>query len=299
MDFASKSQELMDPNHLRMLKSVRSTIKTITAERSGLMQISQSHHLNGTFKQLCYKGSFAEILFPGTSSDVLNGLPKNLKEVLEWSELEIDLNKIAKNAAEVLENIKNKGRLQGDVMDEATETVLLPQIGQEALSKGIIEAVRKLSRRVSQMSARISQAIASPTAPQAALDQLDDAVLEELFSETRVGVQREFLGEEWTKLIRNDIIRYMRNEKMSVLNKDGGVTADGLSSSSAVVPAHLTRMCWIEPSGALTENYAALAELISQLHALPFELNCKHIYCMLFITWVHPNFFEITLMCIP
>jgi hypothetical protein len=135
MEFASKS-ELMEPNHLRMIKSVRATIKTITTERGGLMQISQNHHLNGTFKQLCNKGMFAEVLFPGTSADVLAGLPKDLKEILEWSDLELDLTKIAKNAAEVLENIKKKGKTQGDVMDETTENVLLPQIGQEALAKG-------------------------------------------------------------------------------------------------------------------------------------------------------------------
>jgi hypothetical protein len=135
MEFASKS-ELMEPNHLRMIKSVRATIKTITTERGGLMLISQNHHLNGTFKQLCNKSMFAEVLFPGTSADVLAGLPKDLKEILEWSDLELDLTKIAKNAAEVLENIKKKGKTQGDVMDETTENVLLPQIGQEALAKG-------------------------------------------------------------------------------------------------------------------------------------------------------------------
>ena len=160
-------------------------------------------------------------------------------------------------------------------MDETTETVLLPQIGQEALSKGIIEAVRKLSRRVSQMSARISQAVASPTAPQAQLDQLDDEVVASLFSEQQVGVQREFLGEEWTRLIRNDIVRYLRNEKMSVLNRDGAVMVDGRGASNSVVAANLTRMCWIEPSKTLSESYAALSELITQVHALPFELNCK------------------------
>jgi hypothetical protein len=137
MEFAAKS-ELTEPNHLRMIKSVRATIKTITTERGGLMQISQNHHLNGTFKQLCNKSMFAEVLFPGTSADVLAGLPKDLKEILEWSDLELDLTKIAKNAAEVLENIKKKGKTQGDVMDETTENVLLPQIGQEALAKGIV-----------------------------------------------------------------------------------------------------------------------------------------------------------------
>jgi hypothetical protein len=135
MEFVAKS-ELMEPNHLRMIKSVRATIKTITTERGGLMQISQNHHLNGTFKQLCNKSMFAEVLFPGTSADVLAGLPKDVKEILEWSDLELDLTKIAKNAAEVLENIKKKGKTQGDVMDETTENVLLPQIGQEALAKG-------------------------------------------------------------------------------------------------------------------------------------------------------------------
>ena len=138
MEFTSKSSELMDPNHLRMIKSVRSTIKTITTERDGLSQIAQTHHLNGTFKQLCNKNMFTEVLFPGTSVDVLAGLPKDLKEILSWSELELDLTKIAKNASEVLENIKKKGKVQGDIMDETTESVLLPQIGQEALSKGII-----------------------------------------------------------------------------------------------------------------------------------------------------------------
>ena len=276
MQFTSASQEIMDPNLLRMLKSVRSTIKTITTERSGLNQISQSHHLNGTFKQLCNRNVFAEMLFPGTSAEVLEGLPKNLKEILEWEELQLDLTKIAKNAADVLESIKTKGKSQGDVMDEATETVLMPQIGQEALSKGIIEAVRKLSRRVSQMSARISQSIASATAPQATLDLLDDDVVADLFGEQQVGVQREFLGEEWTRLIRNDITRYLRNEKMSVLNRDGAVMVDGRGALNSVVAANLTRMCWIEPSAALTESYAALAELISQIHALPFELNCKY-----------------------
>jgi hypothetical protein len=135
---------------------------------------------------------------------------------------------------------------------------------------GIIEAVRKLSRRASQMSARISQNVASSTAPQATQDQLDDSVLGELFSDRKVGVQREFFGEDWTKVIRSDIARYMRNERMSVLNKDGGVTTGG-----AVAAANLTRMCWVEPSATLTEQYAALAEVITQLHALPYELNCK------------------------
>jgi hypothetical protein len=269
---------VMEPSQLNMLKSIRATIKTITSDRYGMAQIAQQHHLNGTFKQLCNKNMLAEVLFPGTSKEVLEGLPQNLKEVLEWGELDLDLNKISKNASDVMQSIKSKGRAQGDIMDENTETVLLPQIGQEALAKGIIEAVRKLSRRVSQMSAKISQAIASPTAPQATLDQLDDFVLDNLLGagNQRVGVQPEFLGEDWTKLIRNDIVRYLRNEKLAVLNKDGGVIVDGKAATgSSVHGAHLTRMCWIESDESLASNYAALAELIKQLHALPFELNCK------------------------
>ena len=160
---------------------------------------------------------------------------------------------------------------------------------------GIIEAVRKLSRRVSQMSARISQNVASPTAPQASLDQVDDAVLGELFSEKKVGIQREFLGEEWVNLIRKDIIRYMRNEKMSVLNKDGGVMVENRTKSgSSVVPANLARMCWVESTSTLTEQYAAFAELINQLHALPYELNCKfQLYIYIYIFTILTHFYDI------
>jgi len=263
---------MMDPNHLRMMKSIRATIKTITSERGGLQQVSQNHHLNGTFKQLCNKSMFAEILFPGTIAEVLEELPKNLKEVLEWEDLELDQTKIAKNASEVLENIKTKGKAKGDIMDETTENILLPQIGQEALSKGIIEAVRKLSRKASKINAFVNQSIASTTAPQATQDQLDDEVVHDLYGDQKIGVQREYMGDEWTNLLRLDIRRYMRNEKLSILNKDGGVTVDGQSS---VAPANLSRMCWVEPSASLKEQYAALSEVISQLHALPFELNLK------------------------
>lgn len=122
------------------------------------------------------------------------------------------------------------------------------------------------------MNAIVNQNVASTSAPQATQDQLDDEVIQSLYTERKVGVQREYMGEEWTRLLRNDIIRYMRNEKMSVLNKDGGVTVEG---QTAVVPANLCRMCWVEPSSNLKEQYAALSEVIAQLHALPFELNCK------------------------
>jgi hypothetical protein len=279
------------PNQLKMMKSLRATIKTITKERGGLAEVSREHHLNGSFKQLCHKNLFTELLFPGTTTEVLEGLPKDLREVLQWEDLELDLEKISKNATDVLESIKNKGRSSGDVMDETTETVLLPQIGQEAMAKGIIEAVRRLSRRVSQMSAKISQAFASPTGSQAELDQLDDEVLGALVGRCRVGVQDEYLGEHWARLIRQDIHRYIANEKLTVLNRDGGVSVagsgSGLGSSGAGAGAggagvgaassssSHARMCWIEPSAALADQYAAIAELIEKMHALPFELNRK------------------------
>ncbi|KAJ1424054.1 hypothetical protein B484DRAFT_451671 [Ochromonadaceae sp. CCMP2298] len=278
MEFVGASGAALAPNQLRMMKSLRATIKTITTERGGLAEISREHHLNGSFKQLCNKKLFTELLFPGTTAGVLEGLPKDLREVLQWEDLELDLEKISKNATDVLESIKNKGRSSGDVMDETTEFVLLPQIGQEALAKGIIEAVRRLSRRVSQMSAKVSQAFASPTAPQAELDQLDDEVVGALAGRSRVGVQDEFLGEHWALLIRTDIHRYIANEKLTVLNRDGGVSVAGAGAGAAGVGAASSssaRMCWIEPSAQLSDQYAAIAELIEKMHALPFELNRK------------------------
>lgn len=279
---ANKSNTLlpvMNSLQYQMLKSIRNTIKTIVSESNGILKIQRMHHLNGTFKKICNASmttnntEFADTIFPGTSKEVLLGLPKNLKEILEWNELELDLMKISNNATEVLENIKLKGKLQGDIMDEQSESILLPQIAQEALAKGIIEAVRALNRKVSQINAKISQPIASPTADEATWDQLETSLVSELFQQhQQVGIQYHFMGQEWTDLIRNDLNRFKTNEKMSLLTKEAATT------TTTTTDATVVRMTWLENTLHIQENYAALAEALKLIHALPYELNRKITY---------------------
>jgi hypothetical protein len=82
--------------------------------------IRQNHILGGIFHRLCDPTMMKELLFPGAPTAVLKDLPANLREVLRWEELHLDVEKVLTSAAEVLENSKRRGAAQGDVMDERT-----------------------------------------------------------------------------------------------------------------------------------------------------------------------------------
>jgi hypothetical protein len=261
----------------KILNSIEQTIRKITKESSGLSDIAKNHFLNGSFKQFTESKILVEILFPGASPEMLKGLPKNLKEILLWKELEINLEKISHNAISVLENIKNKGLKSGDVIDYATELVLIPQIGQEALAKGIIDAVRNLNRKASNIIAQTSLTIASPTAEQAQYDQLNEETVSNLSdSKINFAIQHEYMGEDWTELIKKDAIRYSTNEKMSLINEQGTVVIENENDSSSDLNG--AKLSWIEANEELNEKYPALFESIKMLQALAFELNCIFIF---------------------
>lgn len=263
---------------LKMMRALRSTISTITKETDGAHRIAGAHFLDGSFRKLCHQASFSELLFPGLSAGLRSHMPKDLKEVLEWDGLDIDLRTVARSACEVLENVKLKGTAGGDVMDAESEAVLLPQIAQEALANGIVRAVRNLGRRVSHMNAKTSQPIASTSAPQAHLDQLESTLLEELLSTNRTGVQRDYLGEEWSGLVRADMERFVREETMSAVDCNGGVVVqreDMVSTCSTSDTTPFGRIAWLAGSGGWSDTCPALSEAVTQLHALPFEINRK------------------------
>ena len=269
------SSTSVDGLELKMMRALRSTISTITKEADGARRIAGAHFLDGSFRKLCHQASFSELLFPGLSAGLRSHMPKDLKEVLEWDGLDIDLRPVARSACEVLVNVKLKGTAGGDVMDAESEAVLLPQIAQEALANGIVRAVRNLGRRVSHMNAKTSQPIASTSAPQAHLDQLESTLLEELLSATRTGVQRDYLGAEWSGLVRADMERFVRDETMSAVDCNGGVVVqrEDMVSTSDTTP--FGRIAWLDGSGGWSDTYPALSEAVTQLHALPFEINRK------------------------
>jgi hypothetical protein len=255
----------------RMFVSMKQTVDKILKEKDGWKEIKNTHYLNGTFRQLCDPVSLLDVLYPGASKEMLKDLPKTLRDVLLWINLQLDYNELSRKAAEVLNNVKAKGVASGNVMDSETENVLLPQIAQESLSKGIIDAVRVFNRKVSSTLAKTVSKIADPLSEKAGKNQLSVETIACLMDKKHAA-QYNFFGSDWADYLRRDIERYVGVEKMTTVDFSGNVVTSSLSMDSS---NSIHYMCWIEPDAYLLENYPALAESIEQIHTIPFEVNGK------------------------
>ena len=243
-------------------------------QKGHIRTATQEHILSGYFKQLCNsKEQFFECLFPGTSSHTRQHLPQNLQELLLWPELVLDLTAIAIAAAKVLDGVRAKGAQRGDTMDKETRDMLIPQIAQEALARELGIVMKTMSKNMSRLAARDHLAIASPTAPQAMLDQLDDDVIEGLRDE-RWAVQAEYLGADWASLVCTDIMNFSKFEHMSDIFDNSSTSSSGESGAGSGAGAVNVRMpvrlAWLEKSYA---DYPALTEAMNKLTALPYEIN--------------------------
>ena len=289
-------------NERRMHSEIKSLIKKVATGGFGADDMKK-HMLQGVFKQLMEIETFSEVLFPGAPKTVLKDLPKNMKELLAWDILSLDLSKIAKKAARVYEGIKTKGAERGEYMDATSEAILVPQIVEEAFARDIVETVRNLGKKVSGLNAKVSLSLALPSEDEASWDQIEMEVSCALGSkENALGVQPDFLGDEWAALVMEDVKRYVRDEKMSDMNTCNSLTLpttpidlgstisppppptniDTTSNDSNYIETNKgqqprsssARMAWVE-SDDLTGSYPALTELVQQLHALPYEINAK------------------------
>eukprot|EP01033_Poteriospumella_lacustris_P008591 gene8592-6183_t len=220
---------------------------------------------------MCDREHFQELVFPGFSREARRVLPKTVVELFEWEELQLDLDSIASNAATVLKNIKAKGAKQGQIMDAETEKVLMPQIAQEALSKRVLEEVQKLNRKLSSMIANSVKPVAAPTDERAERNVLDDDVCDRLRL-TGLSVQAEFLGDDWIPVLQKDLLRFVRDEKMSLIDRNGVAVGD----VKVEEVAH-QRIAWLEHDDDLRDTYPALYELVDNLHGLAYELNAKNV----------------------
>lgn len=252
-----------------MITELKSLIKRILTGNYGSEDMNK-HMLYGVFKQLMDKETFSEILFPGASKAVQRDLPMNLKDLLSWDILSLDLSKIANKAASIFNGIKSKGELRGDFMDRTTEAILIPQIVEEAMARDIVGTVRNLSKKVSGLNAKVSLALALPTEEEASWDQIGLEVTTALGSyEFALGIQSEFLGSEWSSLVLEDVIRYVADEKMTEMGNGTSILIspnnDPYSSIDGDVrhgdDVGLSRMAWIEQD-AITESYPALGMYI-------------------------------------
>ncbi|CAI5738525.1 unnamed protein product [Hyaloperonospora brassicae] len=241
---------------------------------------------DGVFAKLLNERAFQQLVYPGIPSDQLRHAPTNLQALLTdpWYEQELLalMPKVQAKATRVLANVKQRGAEQGEVMDTRTERVLVPQVLQEAFGREVLAMVHRVNHQKHVRLANDERSLADPKADFATWDQLDDDFLDELLLDNRsavrgVAAMDGFMGEEWTQLLLNDVRRMASSgllmtaaphiDAKHVLCQQSG----GRHEKNVVPGANLR---FVEHQNCVVE-YPALAELIEQLHALPYEMNKK------------------------
>jgi hypothetical protein len=233
---------------------------------------------DGVFAKLLQQHEFQTLIYPGIPKDQLVHAPTNLQQLLEdpWYENELLslMPKVQAKAQSVLANVKKKGAAQGDIMDAATEQLLMPQILQEAFGREVLAMVHRVNYKKHVLLANDARTIADPQADEATWDQLPDLFLDELFRGLAVreddvagtAVLDDFMGEDWRPLVLSDAQRMVKNGLLLDTAPSGG--------ASSIAGAAAGRVRFLENADCESE-FPAMAELLTKLHALPFEINAK------------------------
>jgi hypothetical protein len=255
-------------SELTMFNELKSTVKKIKAGDYDFGVMGGGGMMQGTFACLLDSSTFQSFIFPGSPADVLEVLPKNLKQLLVWEPIELDLIKITKQAVNVLEGVKKRGASTGDTMDSRTEAILRPQVVQEALARELVSAVKKVSKLLSNWKAKTTLTIADAGSKVRIFGDAadnDSVLLDESCVENFPGIpyfsQPELMGNGWSGAALHDVVRYCRTQTMSPMS--AWKVADG-----DILP----RIAWIEKD-SVSSLFPALAEVLNQLQYLPFELN--------------------------
>ncbi|TMW65012.1 hypothetical protein Poli38472_009179 [Pythium oligandrum] len=241
---------------------------------------------DGVFAKLRNEHDFQALIFPGIPKEQLVHAPKNILELLEdpWYEQELLslMPKVQQKADSVLTNVKKRGAAQGDIMDAATEQMLRPQVLQEAFAREVLSMVHRINYKKHMLLATDERMMADPNAEEATWDQLSEPFLDDLLSKTPpdgsavagAAVLDEFMGQEWTDLLRNDVQRMHKNGLlMPTTNIHAGASTLSTETTSTST-SKIGQMRFVEKTDCEKE-YPALAELLEKLHALPFEINKK------------------------
>ena len=282
-DAISAPPPVFSTSEYRMFTELNSLVKKIKSGGIDYGMMGGPNMLRGIFATLLDKSTFASLLFPGSPPDVLEVLPKNLKELLRWEALTLDLPKIAKSASSVMEGVKKRGATAGDNMDASTEAMLTPQIVQEALARELVDAVKKISKILSNFKAKTALQLANANTKQQYFCDEDDEELDDIghllddhevhtLHTNKCIIQTDLFGNEWNEAILSDVQRFVSAEPMSEMTV-------WIDEQGSVLP----RVAWIEISSTKA-LYPALSEGIKQLHGIPFELNGEfmHVSCFMF-----------------
>ncbi|GMF58498.1 unnamed protein product [Phytophthora fragariaefolia] len=253
--------------------------------RRGVNSYGESVVLDdGVFAKLLNEEEFQRLIYPGIPKEQLAHAPKNLQTLLEdpWYEQELlaIMPKVQSKAVSVLTNVKKRGAEQGEIMDPATERMLMPQVLQEAFGREVLAMVHRVNYQKHVKLANDARLIADPNSEFATWDQLDDKFLDELLVENSdvrgVAVMDEFMGEEWTQLLLNDVLRMAKSGLLMTTapNVDAKHVLSGQNTGNQIETLPGAKLRFVEHKDCAAE-YPALAELIEKMHALPYEINKK------------------------
>uniref|UniRef100_A0A7S3LIY7 Cns1/TTC4 wheel domain-containing protein n=1 Tax=Aplanochytrium stocchinoi TaxID=215587 RepID=A0A7S3LIY7_9STRA len=229
--------------------------------------------VDGLFTRLMDPKEFQRIVYHGAKIPAdQNFLPRTFEELLNnelYANTLVGLfPKIRQRAHVVLENVKRKGALEGDIMDARTETMLKPQVLNEAFAHEVVAMIKQVNRKQNAFLAQSKEFVAEPDSEQALGDHLEVSVVEDLLDDEKgYAIQEGYLDDEegeWQNLLEEDVHNVIQHGKLSK-----GTTAHNISNERDDVFT-----CWLNKREC-EEKYPALSYLIEQLANLPYELNRK------------------------
>jgi len=256
--------------HARLLERIR-----VAANRSPGAPLPTGGAAPGsiekTFAALLTPEGFRQRIFPGLNIPEGFEAPQTLKEMLNDARyndaLEAMMPDVVAKANSVITNVKKKAAATGEVMDSATEEQLRPQILLEAFARTVTKIIGQTSASFMTQALRSVAPTASSDKEQADYDQLDD-ILVSACSRGDSAVQDDFMGGvEWTTTILDDLVRMERSGRLQPADPD-----DTTKSGKNISDAHMFAMVGNEEC---KDSYPALAELLENLEALPYEFNKK------------------------
>lgn len=273
--------------HVRLLERIRVAANSYTSRKDA--SASSSNQSGGgtierTFAALLEPEGFRSRIYPGLKIPEGFDAPQSLQELLNDPRFHDSLvgmmPDVVKQSNSVLENVKSKAAAEGDLMDSATESALRPQILLEAFARQITKIIGQTSARFMAQALRSLAPIASIDDERADWDQLGDSLVAGLNDPDRLfGYQESFMGEDWVDAIREDIERIASTGRLQAGDPDHTPRArikGADDSDSKISTGHRFALVGHKEC---KDDYPALAELIEQLVALPFELNKKKSVC--------------------
>jgi hypothetical protein len=293
--FAKSKEEATEWKWKNMLKKLKNGCHASGRNEKGQKVVLD----DGVFAKLLQQEAFQKLIYPGIPKDQLELAPQNLQALLAdpWYEEELLglMPKVQQKAESVLENVKKKAVLQqGEYMDPQTEQMLRPQILQEAFGREIIQMVHRINYKKHLMLTQDHRTIASPQEECAQWDQLSQDFLLQIFKPAipslvtsspngdvllpGVAYMDEFMGEEWTELIRKDIDRLIETQqlvKMSAVEEEQQKILYGKTTNTQTSIAGGGGSMRFLDLSECQQSFPALAEAIEKLQALPYEMNLK------------------------